>query len=381
MRQLATIRRIDSVRKHFNADALELVEIDGWQCVVSKGDFNPGDLCYYFEIGAFLPVRPEFEFLRRSCYRKTDSGEGFRIKTIKLRGEVSQGLAIPISKILEAGWIISLRKESVVNDARNQIEETGEPIDVTEILGVKKYETPVRNTGGGLIVGNARGSFPDFIPKTDQERLQNKYKKYSELFKHDSFEVTLKLDGSSMTVYCVVNEDGEVTDRGVCSRNNNLKIDDLEDNKSHFLKVALGQGLLDSLCEYCKENKQSLALQGELMGPGVQGNREEFITHHFFTFDMFDIDTQKYLDPVHRVNVYHELKEKNSEFRHVPIINPSFEIFEEFGNMSDICNFVDVAESINHAVAEGFVFKHLTKPHLTFKVISRKYLLDCDTEE
>lgn len=363
MRQLATIRRIDSVRKHFNADALELVTVDGWECIAKIGQFKEGDLAVYFEIGSFLPVKPQYEFLRRSCYRKSDSGEGFRIKTVKLRGEVSQGLIMPI--------------EDVGINA-NPFEEG---TDVTELLEVVKYETPVRNTGGGLIVGKARGSFPDFIPKTDQERLQNKYKKYSELFKHDSFEVTLKLDGSSMTVYCVVNEDGEVTDRGVCSRNNNLKIDDLEDNKSHFLKVALGQGLLDSLCEYCKENKQSLALQGELMGPGVQGNREGFITHHFFTFDMFDIDTQKYLDPVHRVNVYHELKEKNSEFRHVPIINPSFEIFEEFGNMSDICNFVDVAESMNHAVAEGFVFKHLTKPHLTFKVISRKYLLDCDTEE
>lgn len=362
MRQLATIRRIDSVRKHYNADALELVTVDGWECIAKIGQFKEGDLAVYFEIGSFLPVKPEYEFLRRSCFRKTDTSEGFRIKTVKLRGEVSQGLVMPIEEVLG-----------------DTVPTEGD--DVTELLGVVKYETPVRNTGGGLITGTARGSFPDFIPKTDQERLQNKYKKYSDIFKHESFEVTLKLDGSSMTVYCKVDDSGEIDDRGVCSRNNNLKIDDAEGNKSHFLKVAIGDGLLGSLCEFCKATNTSLALQGELMGPGIQKNREGFLVNHFFIFDIFDIEGQCYLDAEERSNVFYHLKEMNSNFRHVPIIKESFEVFEEFGNMVDICNFVDNADSISHPVAEGFVFKSLTKPNVTFKVISRKYLLDCDTEE
>lgn len=369
MRKLASIRRIDSVRNHPNADALELVTIDGWECVSKIGQFKEGDLAVYFEIGSFLPVRPEFEFLRRSCYRKMDSYEGFRIKTVKLRGEVSQGLLIPIEELFPY-------------DENTVVLSEGD--DVTEILGVVKYEAPEpRTKGGGLITGTARGSFPDFIPKTDQERLQNLYKKYSELFKHDSFEVTLKLDGSSMTIYCRYNEEsGEVEDKGICSRNNNLKIDDLEEIKSHFLKVGLEKGLLDSLVEFCTINKRSLALQGELMGPGVQKNREKLLDHYFYIYDIFDIDTQKYLDSESRYDIYHVLKEKyNDNFHHVPVMNYSFEVFEEFGNIQDICNWVDKAESINHPVAEGFVFKSLTKPHISFKVISRKYLLDCDTEE
>lgn len=368
MRVLASYRKIDTVRHHPNADALDIVTIDGWECVSKRDSFVPGDIAVYFEIGSLLPVKPQFEFLRKNCFKRTDSGEGFRIKTIKLRGEIAQGLLMPIQDVFTD------------TPAPAPFEDG---FDLTEIIGVVKYETPVRNTGNGLIVGAPRGNFPDFIPKTDQERLQNLYKKYSELFKHDSFEVTLKLDGSSMTIYCRYNEEsGEVEDKGICSRNNNLKIDDLEEIRSHFLKVGLENGLLDSLVEFCTINKRSLALQGELMGPGVQKNREKLLNHYFYIYDIFDIDTQKYLDSESRHDIYHVLKEKyNDNFRHVPVMNYSFEVFEEFGNIQDICNWVDKAESINHPVAEGFVFKSLTKPNISFKVISRNYLLDCDTEE
>ncbi len=98
MRKLATVRKIAEIKPHNNADALELAVVDGWQCVVKKGDFNAGDLVIYFEVDSVLPVLPVYEFLRKGCYVKKDwltKGEGFRLKTIKLRGEKSQGLVLP----------------------------------------------------------------------------------------------------------------------------------------------------------------------------------------------------------------------------------------------------------------------------------------------
>lgn len=363
MRVLASYRKIDTVRHHPNADALDIVTIDGWECVSKRDSFVPGDIAVYFEIGSLLPVKPQFEFLRKNCFKKTDNGEGFRIKTIKLRGEIAQGLLMPIQDVFTD------------TPAPAPFEDG---FDLTEIIGVVKYETPVRNTGNGLIVGAPRGNFPDFIPKTDQERLQNKYNKYSSIYKNDTFEVTLKLDGSSMTIYHV---NGEEEKRGICSRNNDLDIDiPMEDIRSHFLKVGIQKGLLDALSEYCRSTGQSLALQGELMGPGVQKNRESLDDHYFYLFDIFDISSQKYLDSEERQNVYWSLLDINDNFRHVPIIR-NIELFEEFGNIQDICNWVDGAPSIEHKYAEGYVFKHLTNPHISFKVISRNYLLNCDTED
>ena len=98
MRKLASIQRIWKIEPIEGADRIELAYVLGWQCVVNKGQFQPMDLAVYFEVDSFLPIAPEFEFLRASSYRKTDiMGEGFRLKTMKFRGQISQGLLQPIS--------------------------------------------------------------------------------------------------------------------------------------------------------------------------------------------------------------------------------------------------------------------------------------------
>lgn len=97
MRKLASIQRIWKIEPIEGADKIELAYVLGWQCVVNKGQFKPMDLAVYFEIDSFLPIIPEFEFLRSSSYRKTDvMGEGFRLKTMRFRGQISQGLLLPI---------------------------------------------------------------------------------------------------------------------------------------------------------------------------------------------------------------------------------------------------------------------------------------------
>ena len=63
MRKLASIRRIAEIKPIDGADSIEAVRVDGWWVVSKKNEYNVNDLCVYFEIDSFLPVRPEFEFL------------------------------------------------------------------------------------------------------------------------------------------------------------------------------------------------------------------------------------------------------------------------------------------------------------------------------
>ena len=124
-RKLASIRKVREIKPIEGADAIELAIVDGWQCVAKKGEFKVNDLCVYFEIDSFLPIKDEFEFLRKSSYKKMGEAEGFRLKTIKLRGELSQGLIIPISNFNE------------------DIQKMEEGTDLTDILEVQKYEQPI----------------------------------------------------------------------------------------------------------------------------------------------------------------------------------------------------------------------------------------------
>ena len=151
MRKLASIQRIWQIEPIEGADRIELAHVLGWQCVVNKGQFQPMDLAVYFEVDSFLPVREEFEFMRASSYRKTDiMGEGFRLRTMKFRGQISQGLLLPVGMFPEIP------------------EEAELGMDVTEILGVRKWEIEERISTGGTMIG----TLPYDIPHTDETRVQ-----------------------------------------------------------------------------------------------------------------------------------------------------------------------------------------------------------------
>jgi RNA ligase (TIGR02306 family) len=99
-RKLATIRKIKDIVPIEGADAIELALVDGWQVVVAKNvGHKVGDKVVYCEIDSFLPIKEEFEFLRKSSYKKMGDQEGFRLKTIKLKNTLSQGLILPYSII------------------------------------------------------------------------------------------------------------------------------------------------------------------------------------------------------------------------------------------------------------------------------------------
>jgi RNA ligase (TIGR02306 family) len=332
MRKLATIRRIDAISTIPDADAIEVATVGGWKVVVKKGEYNAGDIVVYLEIDSWVPSETA-PFLSKGQEPKQYNGiKGERLKTIKLRGQVSQGLILPISIIngFESGCVIDE--------------------DVTEFLNIQKWEPSIP----AQLSGKIRGMFPSFIPKTDQERIQNLTNEFQEWKKNPelTWEVTEKLDGSSMTVYV----NGE--DSGVCSRNLNLSME----SSNTLWSVAIRENIIDKI----RSTNKSYAFQGELIGEGIQGNPYKIKGQDFYLFDIYDIDNQKYLYPQERQKLAKELSVK-----HVPVLdNSTLE--------NDVPSLLIKAESksilYSSAEREGLVYK-CCQVNISFKAISNKFLL------
>lgn len=361
MRKLATIRRIADIQPIEGADAIMVATIDGWKVVVKKDEFKVGDLCVYFEIDSVLPVREEFEFLRKSSFVKKDwlvsesnpEGEGFRLKTIRLRGQVSQGLVIPVNTLTNDRclvWTDNMEIERRFGD------------DVTDLLGVVKWDPPVPAT----LAGRVKGNFPSFIPKTDQERIQNISADQLAAYADHDFEVTVKLDGSSMTVF---SKDGYV---GVCSRN--LELDWEKDPNTTFASVLVKTALPEILPTF-----GNYAIQGELMGPGIQGNRENMKDHKIYVFDIYDIDAGRYLNSSERVDLVRRIRLAQEEkgvkqIEHCPL-QPDMKAATL--TVDDLLSLAE-GPSIVNPIREGLVFKSIQDPMFSFKAISNKFLLKTD---
>jgi len=336
-RALASVQAIKNIRVHPNADSLEIAEVKGWDIIVRKGLHQIGEWVLYLEIDSFIPVMSQFEFLRKACFRTTSNlGDGFRLKTIKLRGELSQGLVMPLADF------------NIPFDI-----EVG--TDLTAFLGVQKYEKPLPSN----LTGRVRGNFPLFIPKTDQERIQNIGGKERTKYGDDTFEVTVKLDGSSMTVYA---NEGTF---GVCSRNWDLEEEEgntywkvFRDANMHIISMFFGY--------------RNLALQGELVGPGVNHNRGGLTEHEFYLFDIYDIDARRYLTPAERHYMFSYLVELGMKIKQVPMYTYYF----PFPSNETALGMADTA-MFNGRPGEGLVYKSNTN-EFSFKAISNKYLLAND---
>jgi len=363
-RKLATVRRIAEIRPIPGADRIVAYRVDGWWVVSQKDLYKVGDLTCYFEIDSFLPVEERYEFLRKSGFKSTKNlGDGFRLRTIKLKGQLSQGLILPLNEFPE---IINATNED--GQLWTDFLEEGE--DLTELLHVQKYEKPIPSNLQGI----ARGNFPSFIPKTDQERYQNIRGWQLENFATSPFEITIKMDGSSMTVY--KNDD----DFGVCSRNMNLA-DDAENNfqkeggsENLFWKVTRRLGLKEALANF----GMNIALQGELVGPGIQGNPYGIKEHDFYLFDIYDIDMKRYLSPFERIILTGILRGYGVELKTAPI-HCAGVLFDKIMDADYIHELADntVFQNENGKTypAEGLVFK-ANDGQFSFKMISDKYLLN-----
>ncbi len=212
-RKLATIQKITNIRPIEGADKIEQVSVRGWNVVVKKGEFNENALCVYMEIDSLLPERPEFEFLRP---RK------FRIRTMKLKGSISQGIAFPFTILPEEYQLQKLAGDVSIGE------------DVTEILGITKYEEPIPACLGGT----AKGRFPSHSIKTDEERIQNLTELFPE-YKKYTWVATEKLDGCLDENTILETEEGEKTIREICDSKYQGKVKslNLDKQKEEFRKI------------------------------------------------------------------------------------------------------------------------------------------------
>lgn len=344
-RKLATIRRISDIQPIEGADRIEVATVNGWKVVVAKNvGHKVGDLVVYCEIDSFLPIRDEFEFLRKTSYKKMGNREGFRLKTIKMKGQVSQGLILPFDVIPDE-FLEDLVDYTMPDDFDYLI-----GTDVSSALDIVKYDPPLP----AQLAGKAKGYFPSFIPKTNEERIQNLTDEYEE-YKNSGkkFYATEKLDGSSATFYY---KDGEF---GVCSRNLELK----EDDKNSFWLVAREMKLEEKL----KSLDGNYAIQGELIGTGIQKNPYNINGQTVRFFNMFDIDKQERVPFDEAFDTLNFLG-----LTMVPHIAP-FKLPDTVNELLEQADGVSALKS--DTLREGLVVRSYDQ-EISFKVISNDFLLN-----
>lgn len=333
-RKLASIRRIEEIITIPNADKIVAYRVGGWKVVDTKDKYQVGDLVVYLEVDSWVPsnIAP---FLSKGKEPHVYKGvHGERLRTIKLREQISQGLLLPIPEdtIKGAGILI------------------GDGLDLTDHLGIIKWEPEPE-----FRIADAKGVFPSFIPKSDQERIQNCYNDVKDLLATTQWEVTEKLEGQSHTAYLYKDV------FGVCSRN--LELNDSED--STFWETARKYNLEGIL----RKDGRNLMIQSEQVGPGIQGNIYKLDEHKLFVYDVFLIDEQRYMTPTERTQFCAE--------NGLPAV-PGFGHGCEFTETSiDALLAIADGESYLHKTKrEGLVFKLQSKERVSFKVISNAYLLN-----
>jgi RNA ligase (TIGR02306 family) len=330
----ASIQKIKVIKPAKNSDNLELAEVLGWQCVVQKGKFHINQQIVFIEIDSIVPDWPEYEFLKGK----------YRIKTIKLRGNVSQGLVMAFDDYSKNSTF-ELYNLSVGHDLSTEFE-------------IKKYEKPAPKCQ------DAAGSFPDFISKTDEINIQSEPGLLEEL-KGQKFNVTKKLDGCSMTVYV---RNGKF---GVCSRNLEIK----KGNNLYWNIVKKYQ------IEKSFENYDNIAIQGEIVGPGIQKNPMGLKEIELYIFDVFDIEIQEYYnnhemqDFIRRLDKY---RERSLWLNVVPRIG--IDVIETDLSITELIRYAKEQKYPNGKPAEGLVirprenvFSEILRKRLSFKVLNPNY--------
>lgn len=355
MRKLATIQRILNISPIPDADAIEVAQVLGWKVVVKKGQFNVGDLVVYCEIDSLLPKREEFEFLKSSNYR---------IRTVKLRGQISQGICFPLEILnnntqrhieeLEKTRLTFHTLQTIIplTVSVQDLAINPEGYDVTEELEIEKYEAPIP----AELAGNAKGGFPGFMMITDEDRIQI-LPHIPDMYAGQPFVATEKLDGSSGSYYW---KNGEF---GVCGRNYEY----YESPTNSFWKFAR-QNFLEEKLGVIGRN---LGLQGEIIGEGIQKNKYKLKGQTVRFFRMFDIDKYEFLPYDEMIKIISELKLET-----VPILDWNYILPN---NVDEILAYAQGKSVLNpQAEREGVVFvRHELKNQgrLSFKAISNKYLM------
>lgn len=375
-RSLAHIETISEKRDIPGADQIEMIRTLGWECVVKKSDnFQIGDRIVYVEIDSIMPQKPEYEFLRD---RK------FRIKTIKLRKQISQGLVLPLTQLPE-----NLRNKPVGTDVTQALGITAYDSDPEPVEVYKKLPKPLeklkvfllsykltRPLGRALFLKEKKGRWPGpWLFKTDENRVQNVFGKLSEVFAGMPFYATEKLDGSSMTVFSRVEKFSKFY--GLCSRNVYLLKTPLPFFKRLFVKASRGDngGFIsffekDGILEKLKKVPFEVTVQGELVGPRRNGNKHQLTEDAFYVFNVIkNRDGYQFSYP--------EMKEfcETYNFKIVPLIHDNYVLP---ASVDDVVKFSNGKSALNQNVLrEGLVFRMIENgvKKASFKAISPEFLL------
>ena len=349
---LASVQKVVNVRPIEGADKIEVVTVLGWDVVTKKGEYKIGDLCCYIQIDTVVPEKEEFEFLRE---RK------FRVKTIKLRKQISQGLIIP----LPSG-------------------KFSEGDDLTEIVGVIKYEKPDNNPqryekprvpkvwykkwiylfkynflykAFPKLQRLSRSPFPKHLVSiTDEERIQN-MPRILQTHAGKLFVVSYKLDGSSITII-----HSKVLGKSkfrICSRRF-----ELHDKSNDWYKVFTDTVFSDEIQKLVKYYKtDDIIVQGECIGK-FNGNHHNLQREQIRLFNIYvngkRINQLEFIEVCLKNNIPHCPLYKQVILNH---------------NLQDILKESEIKDVLNpHVEAEGLVWR-CVDDNTSFKVINNKYLL------
>lgn len=349
--KLVTAEKIVKIEPIEGADLIEKATVLGWELVIKKGEFKEGDLAAYIQIDTVVPNTPQFEFM---------NARHFRVRTIKLRGQVSQGLLVPLP---EGNW--------------------SEGDDLTEVLGVKKYSKdpevyedrprmPKKWYKKWWYIAKYRllvkifpslktfnrASFPKkLVPITDEERIQNMPLQL-EKSKGKLFVVSEKLDGSSITIIHERKITGKSKYR-VCSRRF-----ELFSKKNEWHEVFLStkfENHIQALCEHFKTN--NIIVQGEFIGK-PQGNKYQLQKNEIRLFNIY---------VNHKRLLQHEFYEVCGLLQ-IPCC-PYLGTLPLNFTLPEILKYAEGKSVLNPTTErEGLVFRCI-ETGLSFKVISNKYLL------
>ncbi|EFA81999.1 hypothetical protein PPL_05234 [Heterostelium album PN500] len=344
-RVLAYVEKIVSLEPIAGADVIEIATVLGWKVIVKKGLYAVGDLVVYVEIDSILPPWPYF------INDKLDKCN-FRIKTIKLRGQISQGYCIPIKELLNH----PNKKLTPVYCVDGQVE--------SGLKSIRRLSDPVLQNGDFDYSLEIKSNMTELI---DQPRIQN-LPLYPTTYAHVEFEVTEKLEGSSVTVYHYKGVNG------TCSRNFELNFENCQ--KQSEIKDVL----VDKMKLYDRLDKLNLniALQGEFIGPKVQGNIYGILELCWRCFDIWMIDQNRYATHAERVDIMEKLGLPWSDYG-VPYLGTYKLEGKTLKDILEMANgFSQLKGSKPKVLREGIVFKSTTVENnsiITFKAISNQYLL------
>lgn len=374
MRKLASIQKIVELSPIPNSDNIEKAKVLGWELIVKKGEFQKGDFCVYFEIDSLLPKEnPAFLFMAKAKYR---------VKTITLRGQISQGLALPVSSFPEIAPFVIEGKDVTELLKIEKYEKEEEGGDNFDIPLKKRWYSPYmkypwfRKVAMFFIAPKKKGGFPtQIISKSDETRVQTIPSIFKE-YENSLFTETEKIEGQSAS-YILERKGfmGWLREYYVCSR----ELRRVHKDNSTWWQISTKFDIENVLKKIMAEYPaKSWAIQGEIVGPSIQGN-----IYGLSELDLY-VYRLKRTDYDGLVTFFRPCDGKNFLSKYglkwVPIVG-SIRLGDF--TVDSLLKHVDGPSKLNNTLREGsvFVLNDCSVSPFSFKAVSNQYLLKKSKKE